>query len=142
MTWSAHQLAFDFGGNAGPGLQPGAGRREARESVARLVEHRPFPCVASDARWRTGVTRDLSGSGLCLRAERPEPAGSLQHVVVRRIDGRPAFESVARVVWCARSGEGAWWLGLALVARRSSEPVRVRRSERGAGHEPGNLARA
>jgi hypothetical protein len=139
MTWSAHQLAFDFGGNAAGGPQPGAGCREARESVARLVEHRPFPCVASDARWRTGVTRDLSDSGLCLRAERPEPVGSLQHVVVRRIDGRPAFESVARVVWCARSGDGACWLGLALVARRSREPARVRRGER---HEPGTLARA
>jgi len=142
MIWSAHQLAFDFGGNAAGGPQPGAGRREARESVARLVEHRPFPCVASDARWRTGVTRDLSDSGLCLRAERPEPAGSLQHVVVRRIDGRPAFESVARVAWCARTGDGAFWLGLALVARRSREPARVRRLDRGASHEPGDLARA
>jgi hypothetical protein len=126
MTGSAHQLAFDFGGNAAGGRLPGASRREARESIARLVEHRPFPCVASDARWRTGVTRDLSASGLCVRAEGPTPAGSLLHVVVRRIDGRPAFDSVARVAWCTRSADGGWWLGLAFVARRSREPVRVR----------------
>jgi hypothetical protein len=126
MTGCAQQLAFDFGGNAAVRVLPGAARREARESVARLVEHRPFPCVASDVRWRTGVTRDLSASGLCIRAEQPAPAGSLLHVVVRRIDGRPAFDSVARVAWCRRSADGGWWLGLALVARRSRDPVRVR----------------
>jgi hypothetical protein len=93
-----------------------------------LVEYRPFPRVASDARWRTGVSRDLSASGLCLRVERWLPSGSLLHVVVRRIDGRPAFESVARVAWCARTRDGAWWLGLALVARRSRELLRVRRT--------------
>jgi hypothetical protein len=126
MTGSAQQLAFDFGGNAAAGVLSGATRREAREPIARLVEHRPFPCVASDARWRTGVTRDLSASGLCVRAEQPTPAGSLLHVVVRRIDGRPAFDSVARVAWCGRSADGGWWLGLAFVARRSRDPVRVR----------------
>ena len=142
MTWMTHQLAFDFGGNAADGPQPGASRREARESVVRLVEYRPFPRVASDVRWRTGVTRDLSAGGLCLRAEGPAPAGSLLHVVVRRVDGRPAFESVARVAWSERSADGARWVGLALVARRSREPVRVRRPPLAARSHPGEAARA
>jgi hypothetical protein len=108
----------------------------------RLVEYRPFPRVASDARWRTGVSRDLSASGLCLRAERWLPSGSLLHVVVRRIDGRPAFESVARVAWCTRSPDGAWWLGLAFVASRSREALRVPRASFAECPSPGDVARA
>ncbi len=141
MTGSAHQLAFDFGGNGAHATLPGASRREARQPVVRLVEYRPFPRVASDARWRTGLTRDLSDSGLCLRSELPQPVGSLLHVVVRRVDGRPAFESVARVVWCERVS-GRFLVGLGLVARRSREPARVRSVSFAARSLSSDLARA
>lgn len=95
----------------------------------RLVEFAPFPRVASDQRWRSGFTLDLSSAGACLRVAEAVPAGSLLHVILRSVDGRPSLDAVARVAWSAPdpSGRGAR-VGLDLVAVRDRAPARARRS--------------
>ena len=99
-------------------------RREHREEGVRYVEYSPFPRVSADQRERSGFTRDLSPSGLCLRTKRAETPGSLLRVVVRDVDGRPTLESVARVAWTRPTRDGAWQLGLALLDRRPQAKVR------------------
>ncbi len=95
-------------------------RRERREDWVRRVEYSPFPRRAVDQHERTGFTRDVSPSGLCLRADVAEPTGSLLRLVVRGADGRPTLESVARVAWRRENADGGWWLGLSLVDGRES----------------------
>jgi len=101
-------------------------RREEREAVVRHVEYCRFPRVCADQRLRVGFTRDLSASGLCLRAEGPEPAGALLRVALRRIDGRREREGIARVAWSRPVGDGTYWLGLALLESDPSRPIRIR----------------
>lgn len=80
----------------------------------------PFPRGrAADGR-AMGFTRDLSPSGLCLRVERPEPKGALLRIIVRGIDGRPALDSIARVMHCRPDAGGRHALGLALLGEASS----------------------
>jgi hypothetical protein len=94
-------------------------RREKRDPLVRQVEINPFPRVLLAEGQQTGMTRDLSASGLCLRTEKEQSVGSLLRVVVRGVDGRPALESVGRVAWCRPVRGGACWVGLSLVATRS-----------------------
>ncbi len=102
----------------------------------RRVEYSPFPRVAANQCERTGFTRDVSPSGLCLRADAAEPTGSLLRLVVRDVDGRPTLETLARVAWRRAEPDGAWWLGLALLEERRAvrvaprAPRRLRASER------------
>ncbi len=92
-----------------------------------MVELVPFPRGrAADGR-AMGFTRDLSPSGLCLRVERPKPKGALLRVIVRGVDGRPALDSIARVMHCRPEVSGRHALGLALLgaqppACRSAAP--------------------
>jgi hypothetical protein len=92
----------------------------------RHVEYCCFPRVRADQHVRVGATRDLSASGLCLRAEQAEPRGALLRVTVRGIDGRPEREAIARVVWQAPASDGMHWLGLALIAAPPGLPLRIR----------------
>lgn len=101
-------------------------RREEREEVVRHVVYCPFPRASSEQRERVGFTRDLSPSGLCVRADAPEPVGSLLRVTLRSVEGRPRFESIARVCWSQRTVDGACWLGLALLEESRPRPLRVR----------------
>ncbi len=103
----------DWEGELGPDV---AVRREPREDVVRIVEYSPFPRVSGDQRQRTGFTRDVSDSGMCLGVDAAEPVGSLLRAVVRDIDGRSTLDSLTRVEWCRRSCDGRWWLGLSLLA--------------------------
>lgn len=102
-------------------------RRERREEVVRHVVYCPFPRASSEQRERVGFTRDLSPSGMCVRADAPEPVGSLLRVTLRSVEGRPRFESIARVCWAERTIDGACWLGLALLEEARPTPLRVRR---------------
>jgi hypothetical protein len=101
-------------------------RREKRDPLVRQVEIHPFPRVLL-ARQQIGTTRDLSASGLCLRADEEQPVGSLLRVIVRGVDGRPALESIGRVAWCRPAAADTSWVGLSLVASRKTlrarEPV-------------------
>jgi hypothetical protein len=136
MHAAGSQLPLDFGGSGSATvLQPV--RKERREATVRLVEYAPFPRVRRDQRWRVGFTRDLSPGGACLRAEEVAPVGSLLHVIVRSVDGRPTLDSIARVVWCQPGDSGEVRLGLALVAAR---PRRVHRARRAKGKEAAQAA--
>ncbi len=101
-------------------------RREGRERLVRRVEYSRFPRVTADQRERAGFTRDVSASGLCLRAEVEEPTGSLLRLVVRDVDGRPTLESLARVAWRRPTPHGGWWLGLSLLEERRARSLRPR----------------
>lgn len=107
-------------------------RRELREEVVRDVEFCRFPRVCADQRPRIGFTRDISPSGLCLRADVAEPVGSLLRVAIRDIDGAPRREAIARVVWTAPTFDGGHWIGMALVESGAAQAVRIRRRSRGA----------
>ncbi len=109
-----------------PGTEPfETERKEPRESLVRNVEFCRFPRICADQRLRLGFTRDVSESGLCLRAESAEPRGALLRVMLRNIDGEPLREAIARVVWTAPAGSGGHWMGLALEAGRR-QPIRIR----------------
>ena len=113
----------------GADVDRNATRRERRQDLVRRVEYSAFPRVKADQRERTGFTRDVSPSGLCLRTDAAEPTGSLLRLVVRDVDGRPTLESLARVAWRRATVDGAWWLGLALLEGRrqaSTRPPRRR----------------
>ena len=122
MSAVADRNARSGGGALAPAAP--ARRRERREDLVRRVEYSPFPRVKADQRERTGFTRDVSPSGLCLRADVAEPTGSLLRLVVRDVDGRPTLESVARVAWRRSTPDGGWWLGLALLEGRRQRVVR------------------
>jgi hypothetical protein len=51
---------------------------------------------------------------MCLKVAREQRVGSLLHLTLRSIDGRPTLEALARVVWC-HPGPGSSLLGLALL---------------------------
>lgn len=87
-------------------------RSEARRDEVCIVEYAPFPRVGAGAGARIAFTRDLSGSGLCIGSDQPEPVGSCLRVVLRAPDGRPDPPCVARVVWCVPAGDGRHWIGL------------------------------
>jgi hypothetical protein len=91
----------------------------------RLVEYAPFPRVHRDQRWRHGFTVDLSSRGFCLRAKDAAPNGSLVHVIVRSVDGRPFLDAIARVSWVTRGPEGDARLGLEILASRPRRPLRT-----------------
>lgn len=103
-------------------------RREERLDVVRHVEYTPFPRVFAHQQGRVAFTRDLSRSGMCLRAEAAERVGALLRIAVRGVDGRPAREAVARVVWSSSAADGAWWLGLSLIEECGRRVLRVRRA--------------
>ncbi len=98
-------------------------RAQARESLTRLVEYAPVPRTSADQRRRVAVTRDLSAAGLCMAASSAEPVGTLLHVSVSRVDGRPAVDALARVVWCRETSESRWWIGLSLIGE--ARPARA-----------------
>jgi hypothetical protein len=124
MGGSGSQLALEFGGSAGAsGSEPP--RKVRRDTTVRLVEYAPFPRVRRDQRWRHGFTVDLSSRGLCLRAKEAAPMGSLLHVIVRSVDGRPFLDVIARVAWATRGPEGDVRVGLEFVASRRRAPLRV-----------------
>lgn len=110
-------------------------RSEERIALVRHVEYTPFPRVYARQRGRLAFTRDLSASGLCLRADAPEPVGALLRVSVRGVDGRPVRTAVARVVWTRPTVDGAHWLGLSIVeecGRRALRAPRVAAGQSGA----------
>lgn len=109
-------------------------RREERVAVVRHVEYTPFPRVSAHQRGRLAFTRDVSPSGMCLRVEAPERAGTLVRVAVHGVDGRPARVAIARVAWSAPTVDGAYWVGLAIVEECARRVLRVRR--------PAGLARS
>jgi hypothetical protein len=119
MRGAAGVLASDPGGGSGVLTAPRSRRKVRREAVVRLVELAPFPRVDRTQGWRRGLALDLSPRGLCLRAEEPAAVGSLLHVLVRDVDGRPFLDAVARVVW---SSTGSARTGLEIVARRGGRP--------------------
>ena len=63
--------------------------------------------AGADQRLRVGFTRDVSGSGLCLRTEQPEPIGALVRLMLRGVDGEPEPDALARVAWSYPSDGGS-----------------------------------
>jgi hypothetical protein len=104
---------------------PGERRRaETRERIVRQVDYCRFPRVCAQ-KPRTGFTRDMSDSGLCLRTDVAEPVGALLRVVVRGLRGRPAREAIARVAWTAPAEGDEHLLGLRLLEVKPNEPLRI-----------------
>jgi hypothetical protein len=109
-------------------LHPGMPtRHESRQKLVRMVEHRPFPRAHAGEGRAVGFTRDLSRSGMCISVERPEALGSLLHLILYGLDGRPTLDSIARVARCERDARGRLWLGLALVDPARAETALPRR---------------
>lgn len=123
MRVAARQLPL-LGGSGTEGADTRA-RRERRHEVVRHVEYAPFPRISARQGERVGFTRDISPSGLCLRVEASEPIGSLLRVIASAVDGRPTRESIARVVWCSPTADGAFWLGLSVLERGRPASARV-----------------
>lgn len=111
-----------------PLFQPPAAvrRHEDREDVVRRVDYCRFPRVCADQHVRTAFTRDVSPAGLCLRADSPEPVGSLLRLTVCGIDGRPSREAIGRVAWTRPTLDGVHWLGLNLIDALPGQPLRIR----------------
>jgi hypothetical protein len=105
--------------SSGAAARLAARRKEPREAVVRLVEYTPFPRTRCSQPQRVGFTRNVSASGLCLRANSVRPVGSLLRVRLRGIDGRPESEAIGRVCWAEPTTDGACWLGVSLLARGS-----------------------
>jgi len=118
----------------GPAVREVRERREPRLPLVRHVEYTPFPRVSASQRGRLGFTRDVSASGLCLRADAPEPVGALLRVAVRGVDGSTTRLAVARVVWTRPTADGAHWIGLSVVEECGRRPLRAvhRRASPGA----------
>jgi len=125
MTPDGAQLLL-FRGRRGDDHLQAPTRCEPRESVVRKVEHTPFPRARAGPGPAVGFTRDLSSSGMCLGVDRPASVGALLRAVVHAVDGRPAFDTIARVTRCERDVHGRFWLGLAFVARTTPGPRFVR----------------
>jgi hypothetical protein len=124
MREARSQLALDFeGGGSVTTLR--SVRKARRIATVRLVEFAPFPRARREERWHVGFTLDLSSKGACLRAKETEPVGSLLHVIVRGVDGRPTLDSIARIVWSANGRFGEVRMGLSMLATRSGRPRRV-----------------
>ncbi len=85
------------------------------------MEYCPYPRASAARGWQVGFTRDLSTSGMCLEAGREQRVGSLLRLTLRSIDGRPALEALARVVWCqpgqrsSQPGQRSSLLGLSVL---------------------------
>lgn len=127
VAFEGGQLALDLEGSSGTAVTRPP-RSETREQIVRLVEYAPFPRSSAEQRTRIAFTRDVSASGLCLGATSAEPVGSLLHVTVRCVDGRPTLETLARVSWCASDDEGRFFVGLHLVGERRPGMRLVRRT--------------
>lgn len=117
-----------------PLFQPTAPVRrcESREDVVRRVDYCRFPRVCAEHHPRTGFTRDVSPAGLCLRAELPEPVGSLLRLTLCDIDGRPSREAIGRVAWTHPTLDGVHWLGVHLTDTMPGQPLRIRYLRRAA----------
>jgi hypothetical protein len=98
-------------------------RREARQDTVRIIEYAPFPRSDSLRRPRTGFTRDLSESGMCVGVDESESVGSLLRVCLRGVDGNPERTAINRVVWCSAERDGRFWIGLELMGEAAPRPV-------------------
>jgi hypothetical protein len=124
MREARSQLSLDFeGGGSVTTLR--SVRKARRIATVRLVEFAPFPRARREERWHVGFTLDLSSKGACLRAKETKPVGSLLHVIVRGVDGRPTLDSIARIVWSANGRFGEVRMGLSMLATRSRNPRRT-----------------
>ncbi len=90
-------------------------RRESRVDEIRIANYSPFPRENAGQQPRIGFTRDISGLGMCLGVDQPEPIGALLKIDVRSLDGHAMGASIARVVWCTGSRDGRHWIGLDLL---------------------------
>jgi hypothetical protein len=108
-------------------LYEGASERrsqEARTPLVRGVEYCCFPRAHADEGLRSGFTRDISPSGMCLRVESHEPKDQLLRIVVHRIDGRAGQEQIVRVAWYrpVRRGSPVHLMGVTFVEVATEEP--------------------
>jgi len=120
-----------------------ASRREARQTVVRLVEHVPFPRVRADRGVAVGFTRDVSERGMCLLSERPEAAGTLLRITLHSIAGQPERVAIARVTRSERDARGRHWIGLELLPVEPGLgilPARPRLRRAGSASSPGEVA--
>lgn len=106
-------------------LEP-ARRGEDRHDRVQAVQYCRFPRVCADQRLRTGFTRDVSGSGLCVRVDQGEPVGALLRLIPRGVDGEPETERIGRVAWARPAADGGSWLGIALLDCEQRRPIRIR----------------
>jgi len=101
-------------------------RQHERRHILRMVDYSPFPRAAADEQVRTGFAKDESLTGLCIAVESAHGIGSLLRVVVRGVDGTPARDAIARVVWCRTKPEGDYHVGLELMRESSPRMLVVR----------------
>lgn len=96
-------------------------RREVRADEIRIAQYTPFPRENASQQPRVGFTRDVSGLGMCLGVDEPEPLGALLKIDVQSLDGQSMGASIARVVWCSGSRDGRHWIGLDLLCETSGK---------------------
>lgn len=106
-------------------LAPGE-RANPRRQALRLVEYSSFPRMDLDAGRQTGLALNESDSGICIAISTKQEIGSLLRVTVRGIDGRPARDVVARVVWCHDADEGRFRIGVEMLRENKPRMMRVR----------------
>ena len=102
---------FTIGPATGRAVNEGE-RREARENIVQIVEYSRYPRDAALRRGQRGFTRNLSRSGMCIGAERPERVGALLKLCVRDVAGLDPEPIIARVVWTRSELDGRCWIGL------------------------------
>ncbi len=101
-------------------------RAHPRRQALRLVEYSDFPRMDLDAGRQTGLALNESDSGICIAAKDKTEIGALLRITVRGIDGRPARDAVARVVWCRDADEGRFRMGLEMLRETRPRMMRVR----------------
>jgi hypothetical protein len=115
-------------------------RAEERIDTVRIVEYSEFPHRVSKRSARVGFTRDISGSGLCVGAERPERVGSMLRLGIRALDGGPTDSRIGRVAWTSETLDGRHWIGIKLLTEASLTDATVL-FDRSRNESPGRLRR-
>jgi hypothetical protein len=128
MNETRRQLKLDLDQHltAIPAVSHPTRRQHERRPILRMVDYSPFPRAAADEQVRTGFAKDESVTGLCIAVKSPHGIGSLLRVVVRGVDGTPARDAIARVVWCRTKPEGDYHVGLELMRESSPRMLVVR----------------
>ena len=110
-------------------------RNEQRAHIVQVVEYSCYPRRSAHERRRVGYTQDRSATGLGLDLAEPLLEGELLRVTLRDIDGGPALDGLARVVWCRVGSHERYRAGLAVLRDAGERPMlRVRRPT---GESPG-----
>ena len=107
--------------------------RSARQEAMRQIDYSHFPRMSCDGGPQGGLSLNESETGLCIAIPQPQPIGTLLRVMVRGVDGRKVRDVVTRVVWCDRSKDGRYRVGVEMLREGRAKMMRVRKPSRHLG---------